>query len=1575
MIIPPYTGPSYPTRSPSIPGRIGQSIANMPSNILNDMMRLGFNVGIKEPGQDKPQEVPVPYDIPAAREGHWAETGVDIGAGLVESLPLFMTGEGEAVALSKLAGLGTKATNVARLAGGFTQQGLTESPQHAAVEGGLGGLMGHVENIIPRKYRYATAGVLGAATYGARKHEGASDRDATIAASINTLLPLVAARLRNRKIPPVKETPEVVGGVPQLEYNPRPALGDVQTARTVPGTGGPIPFGGILKQGERVIEGEFTEAGGGSVFAPKRIDGMPTRNLNGEAQLALPAPETPVLEIEPVGPIGTTEILADFMRRYGPSGPAYIGEGAAPQAPAGSLIRDPIMTLAEQRRGRGVQPPPGSLIRDVTEPPRAPEPPREPVAPRAPEPPRAPRAPRAPILPEPAKAIATLQPQPPVSRGEGGIIPPEGSLIREPYYSMEEIARGKTLSGEEALAKIRRQQQPVAPAILEPSKTEIATLQPEVPTAPVVPAVDKWADARLAESRMNYAETQLWNARNGKLGRITKKGLAEYEAAAQMFREQFDQALAVAKEAPASEAKASVPPGVASMQLPEPAASLPSSLETGLENINYGDNVHFRRKFEDETDILRGTIHPGEEAGTYRLVEPDGTIHDVPPRDIITKPEASGGESQSMGTAAALQAAKRKAQEAEGKLGLPGGGMKHRSNFGRSDIGSVDPETLISLSKWVGAPAVGAVAGYAFPDDENNRLGSAIAGAALAGLLATGGHKIARRLARAHPAIKAATTTSEKASAIGTAVKEGSWSFAKAMTGNKEMARRAESAWGTATDYDKLARWVEKTMHTTDFVTRMTGKARGLANDYGDIMHTAIRALARTEDVQRHYLSLNRYFEGKMALSDLQRIVPKEVSDLAATVVQGKNGLQQVVLEGMEKGALSKEIAKSFDSYVTTSYKIFHDPAYWPTDAQINKAAQSLGKEWGTFENKLNEINNYLHEIKEGKAIWGEGTGSGKSLGAILTREKNFSPAIKDMLGEYKDPLQRMSFTGIKLVNGARTAEYFNEVARGVKPNGLKYAYGKNEWQVQLATLQSEAKLAHTPAERAIAQAKLEELQGYVRNTEGPTTGRLSNMYLDRLARDQIANYAVDIKAHTGAWGKALLEGSNYIKYNQVILSPLQLVRQVYQMPILGMAARVNPFDLAKTGKFLFDKSPEAVLERQRLRRLGVYDGASQASELRGDIVSMLDGTFDRVVKDKVSRGLRAWENAWRTPDLMVRVAAFQKQEAKLLAEYGSSQAERATNEALDFMNRYTMNYAAIPPGTKFARQLPFINQYLSFVHETARITKNLTKDAIGGDVYAIGVLGAMATAPFLIQQMTESMLSPEDNKEWQKVKNLGKDYERHNFRFVQERLPNGDFRYVSFSPLVLHDSWLQTFRATMAGDGSAAWASNPVIGWDNTPLLNLVTSVVSGRNRISGQRLTRGEDYVREIRNTVAPLLLGTDLDRIQRAITPNEQGDLGVIDSRSGKVSTLGDLLQNYITSVRPYTVRPSFLEKQAKAEALDRIRTQQSTFRAIANTNAAPEVKERARQNFENAKREILLSLQERLGATPTTAPNGQ
>jgi hypothetical protein len=765
-----------------------------------------------------------------------------------------------------------------------------------------------------------------------------------------------------------------------------------------------------------------------------------------------------------------------------------------------------------------------------------------------------------------------------------------------------------------------------------------------------------------------------------------------------------------------------------------------------------------------------------------------------------------------------------------------------------------------------------------------------------------------------------------------------------------------------------MKRWVNKNARIDIDITRMRDKAYGITEDLSRAIGDSVKSLSRTAGIDSHFPTISDYFEGKISFATLQLKVPKEIADLAATAVQSRTALQNIITESLGNSKLSTAIKNSVGKYMTTTYRIFHDKKYMPTDDQIETAARSLEKMFPgeTLETRIDHIHEYLHEVKANRALFGGSFAGvrGETLGTILTRyEKELTPEFKDMHGRYENPLERMAFTALKLVNGGKSAEFFNEVARGNKANGLRFAYTAEERQATIATLQHESRYGYDPVTREAAAAKLEEIRTYVYNPSGASNGKLGGKWMDVKTRDQLANYDAATRLFKSPLARAVAETTNMIKYGKIILSPLQFTRQIIQLPILGMIARTTPVDWAQAFRVLNDETVAGKAEYSRLRRLGILSGDPVGGMLRRDMRAMLDGTLDALLNDRLKEGLHKWEEIWRTPDLMIRVSSFLKKERELLDQ--GFDAKIAADRAIDHMNRYTMNYGAVPAIVAKGRQLPFVNQYLSWTYETLRITKNLMEDAKKGDVYAIGVLSTLATVPFIVQSMSESMLSDKDKDEWNKVKNLGPTYNRQNFRFVQSRLPNGDFRYIDFTPLVVHDQFMRMMRGVMAGDTEVVKAANPFFGWENTPLLNVATTLISGRNRYTGDKLNTAADYGESIGKEVLPTLAGTELDRIRRALTPTDEGGMGTMNLRTGQVNSITDILQTYLTAMRPYTLRPAFVRQQAVADARDQIRSQQLVFRRVLSSNAAADVKANARKAYEETLKEILRSFHGRLG----------
>jgi hypothetical protein len=1427
-----------PQESPSIMGRIGQRAANVPSEILSDLMRLNYNLGFRTSDQPAPLDIPKPYDIPEAKT--LGEAGVDIGSNIVESLPLFLSGEGAGEGAARLAGAGPILSRMMRVAGGFGVQGLTDSPEMAAEEGAMGATFGLAESV-PGKWKYPAAALLGLTTALQKKAEGGSDTAATVSGVSNALLPLIA-HIRRRPPAAAAEAPEAMEQL-LLGYNPAArALEDVQTARPIPGTGGPISYGGELPE-------STTRA----------------RPIFGTEQSSV--------------------IEADFTM--------------APREAPTLALPEQRMTDVERRKGMGVKPPPGSLIHELPN----------------------------------GDSVATLQSSAPSIAEAPEAAKPSGRLLLRTVLSHEtpELA-------EKAAQKLGLEFQGAM-------GTDIPGYTPHLEFRFASDAPHAAAGANISlPGGSTYAE--LKNKVRSKIAAFEEGKAAEIKSESKVATLQQQAEPGSAADA-ASTSSLEIRPEVEQVTLPQ-----------GLEVGN-------RAIATIEGEPIVGTINRTVEPGTVRFVEKDGTAHDLPASRIRRLGEQTLQRPR-IETAGGLSELEQIAEgETASTIKFKGGGKMRKSNFGEQ--GSISPEAAAFMAKYIAAPTLGAFIGYA--EDDQHRPGSAVIGAITAGLAAHMGGKIFRLLAAGHPEVKAAPPGT-RLNALKKAIGADFVDAAKAVTGNEKMAAAAASRWGWASEYDKLARWINKNARIDIDITRMRDKAYGVTEDLSRAIGDAVKSLSRTEGIDSHFPTISDYFEGKITFATLQRKVPPEIANLAATAVQSRTALQNIISDSLGTSKLATAIKNSVGKYMTTTYRIFHDKKYMPTDDQIENAARSLEKQFPgeTLETRIDHIHEYLHEVKANRALFGGSFAGakGETLGTILTRyEGELTPEFKEMLGKYDNPLERMAFTAMKLVNGGKSAEFFNEVARGEKANGLKFAYTAEERQAAIATLQHESRYGYDPQARAAAAAKMEELKGYVYNPSGASNGKLSGKWMDVKTRDQLANYDAATRLFKSPLARAMAEATNMIKYGKIILSPLQFTRQVIQLPILGMIARTFPQDWANAYRVLNDESVAGRAEYSRLRRMGILSGDPVGGMLRRDMRAMLDGTLDALLNDRLKEGLHKWEEIWRTPDLMIRVSAFLKKEKELLDQ--GFDAKTAADRAIDHTNRYTMNYGAVPAIVAKGRQLPFVNQYLSWTYETMRITKNLMEDARKGDAYAIGVLSTIATAPFIIQQMSESQLSEKDRDEWNKVKNLGPAYNRQNFRFVQGRLPNGDFRYIDFTPLVIHDQFMRMMRGIMSGDTDAVKAANPFFGWENTPLLNVASILISGRNRYTGDKLMGIADTADAIRKEVLPTLAGTELDRIQRALTPTEEGGLGTMNLRTGQINSISDILQTYLTSMRPYTLRPAYVRQQAVADARDQIRSQQLVLRRTMASNASKEVKENARKSFDDSLKQILLSFHDRLGIT--------
>lgn len=895
---------------------------------------------------------------------------------------------------------------------------------------------------------------------------------------------------------------------------------------------------------------------------------------------------------------------------------------------------------------------------------------------------------------------------------------------------------------------------------------------------------------------------------------------------------------------------------------------------------------------------------------------------------------------------------------------------------GNGEAGAAATEVVSKIFTVATAGALGGVVGAAISDPDH-RTSMAIV---MAGMFAGLGHitpRMLRALAEANPNI---TRTGSFPHKIVKAV-EAVGEVARA---SDKVATEVSAKYAQADEVSKITRYMSRQFTTDPQIVLARDRSAGVINDFGHVIQQGQRYLAEVGLTGSQKDSILKLFNGDIDYATFNKTFSgqPEIRAAAAGIHEAFTVMQTIYAESLPEGELRNIVINKFGKYLTDAFKAHHDPRWLPNETKLLAAAQ----EWtdvthDSLDVSIAMLRQHAHEIKVNRAIYGRGSapsGFADSFGSAVSRKDvNIGPAMKDFLGIYDDPLEKIAATADKLTRAARTAGLFNEFEAVVKPNGNKMVYSKRGWTAAKEAVDREIAIAQGAGDVekvATLQQKRNDLENFMFNPKNIKHGRLSEAMVDRRVHDSLLTFDSIMTHSSSGVLRALSDATNGIKYGKTILNPLQVPRQILQMPIMGLMSRTHPGDWARAFASLHDPT-----SRQRLEQLGLLMGDQIMGMLKKDTSALLKGRLDHMFSgSKFGRAKNWWEEVWRTPDLVIRVAAFEKEEARLLAEYGPTGASRATDEAIHFANRYTMNYGAIPPGIQTLRKIPFVNQYLSFAFEALRITKNLTEDAVGWnrltkkfdrpkDVYAMAVLSSIAATPFIIQQMSESLLSPEDKKEWDVVKNLGPSYSRSDFKFVSGKDNKGNFHYVNFTPLVLQDKFSKMMRDINHLDGAAFMADNPIFGWENTPLLTVASNMITGKDIHTGKTLSAG-GRLDSIRRDVLPPLLGTDLDKIVLALTPNSEGGLGLRDAQTGQANSIGSILGSYASSLREYTVAPSYVIRRAVVDAQQETANARTYLWKISRSNATLQQKADALAEFKAVQKQIVMKLRDRLRLEP-------
>jgi hypothetical protein len=440
-----------------------------------------------------------------------------------------------------------------------------------------------------------------------------------------------------------------------------------------------------------------------------------------------------------------------------------------------------------------------------------------------------------------------------------------------------------------------------------------------------------------------------------------------------------------------------------------------------------------------------------------------------------------------------------------------------------------------------------------------------------------------------------------------------------------------------------------------------------------------------------------------------------------------------------------------------------------------------------------------------------------------------------------------------------------------------------------------------------------------------------------------------------GGWMGGL---TNWIKKVLVPYNPSSHAAQVIQMPLMGMIARVAPWELADGAKVLIQK-PAIYAELQANHIIGANMSQQELQRAARDIGAAFASKSGKVAS--AGRKLdSAVMSAYGAPDNLVRASAYLKRKAAFLKQ-GMSDAE-AQAAATKWVNRYTPNYGTVPNFVKKARNTPLVSPFISWTVEMTRISKNLAEDLLAGSVedkaWAAANLGTLIAMPLMIAGAAKAGLSDRDREEWERIDKLSPSYAKNQIRIPTGKDKNGAFQYINLSRLSPAGDLVSMARNILSGDIELFRKENPFVGTDKSPAWNAIAEQVTGRETMTGREFRGAGDRARALISKVAPPLtpgIGYDGRRLQDAFTPNEDGGLGVTNASTGRSDTPTDALMG-LAALRTGRVKESTLLRSKQFEMREEISDARRELKKVLRTNASSDRKAAAKKLFSERQNEI-------------------
>lgn len=915
---------------------------------------------------------------------------------------------------------------------------------------------------------------------------------------------------------------------------------------------------------------------------------------------------------------------------------------------------------------------------------------------------------------------------------------------------------------------------------------------------------------------------------------------------------------------------------------------------------------------------------------------------------------------------------------------------KMKAPAGSAESGAVIPE----LNSYITRAATGAVAGGLLGGhfDTNGDTSGFVTGALLGAAAFAGGPEIGLSV------LKKVTKTEKPVPKKGL-----NWAGNLSNVFAQTVENRAGAViHGSQLVSDRMVNWLDKAFGITmpTAVSRTLRVAEGTATNLLDIADNAMRKMSilykAPEEIRK---AANAYLDGGDEAEFLRQLTTDDHKIYGQYVVAAResiDGLQRMIASGLGSDPKSKMVIDSIGSYMTRSYKLFTRDSWSPSADSVNNLTRKLKEDrmWeGASEGEIKDhLYSYIREIEATKGMYrGSGTKQGQSIDqTVFKARKDLSDEWRAFLGEITNPVERISQTMYRLRPISVASKFMHDIAKTTK-EGQMPVYFRDRGELDAFKAQHLQRLQSAEgAEQAEITLQLSKLDNFIPVERIPKYGEFGGGLVSRDVHNTLSTFDSMTSLGQHPIFRSIAGLNVAAKLSNTALNPISFVRNVFQVPMMMAIGRASMNDVYEGLRILHDPSHSL---RQEIISQGIGSADQLKQEIFRDFNTATEGKFMAgmdmsnlsiggldadVARKAFGMVSNKYLDIYRSPDNAVRIGTYLSAKRRIAESLGKALDDPIViQKATDFTNRYTMDYGAVAPIIKNVRQIPGINLFISYISEMTRISKNVIEDVIkGGDgltahgrMYAALPIAFLGALPEIMNDVAEAGLNPKDRRDWEKAKSLMPAYARTRYRANIKREADGNFTYTDFTPLIPTDFIHQTVKALGNADAEAALAVNPVFGLQNSPALNILVEQTTGRD-IHTQRDFRGfSDRVASVAKEILPPWVGAGREarKFEQAYTPNEKGELGLTNLRTGQRLTPMDFWLPYATALRSGGYNLSVLEQKYTAEVKRDIANNTAYLNDILKSDAAPAVKLREQEKFAQVYQELIRSWQQKMGIT--------